>query len=192
MRGLSKVLVLIAVVSAVGYSFHRFESCQIVGAPPGALTSGAMPVQASGVQLKSTSSTVDDILVYPGPRALKSLNLGYEIVRLNSDGSTMALPLPPGKALQTTFMLFPAGHHSLSVRAMDDRCAAEIDVRLYKVDQASPVFAGQISPAAKAAPLVIDLGKEKLHDPFVATVKLSSGAKNNWFCNVAFSWRNTK
>lgn len=186
MKWLSKILVAIAVLCALGYTFHRFQTCQIVGTKA---PEASDPVAASLSAVRpSVKSPQADQLRYPGPSALASMKLGYEVLHTNADGSVMVLPLPPGMALQTTFMLSPAGHHNLSVVGANNKCASGIDVNVYRLDRENPVFSGSISPPPKKAPLLIDIETTKLSDPFVVTVKLARGAQNNWFCNVLFSW----
>ena len=192
MKRLSKILVVIAVLCALGYTFHRFQSCQIVGASPGEAPSALAPKPAKAMLPVVTPSRADSVLVYPNHTALESLKLGYQILQVNSDGSVMALPLPPEMALQTTFMLSPAGHHSLSISGVDDKCAAGIEVNIYRLDQERPVYTGRIAPAPKRTPLLINFNESKLSDPFIVTLKLAQGAKNNWFCNVALSWDSVK
>lgn len=194
MKGLSKILVVMAVLCALGYTFHRFQTCQIVGASPSkeAATPIPAPAPAEAAQPAVTPSQVDQMLVYPNHAALVSMKLDYEVARANSDGSIMALPLPPGAALQTTIMLSPAGHHNLSVTGANDKCVSGIDVNIYRLDQETPVYTGSILPTPKKAPLVVSLEKSKVSDPFVVTIKLAQGAQNNWFCNVILSWDSAK
>lgn len=192
MKGLSKILVVVAVLCALGYAFHRFQSCQIIGAGPGNTAIASTPASTQAVQPAVTPSQADQILVYPNQAALASMKLGYEVLHTNSDGSIMVLPLPPGAALQTTLMLSSIGHHHLSVAGADDKCAAGIDVGVYRLDREDPIYTGTISPVPKKARLMVDLAKSNLSDPFIVIVKLAQGAKNNWFCNVVLSWDSTK
>jgi hypothetical protein len=188
MKVLSKILVAIAVLSALGYSFHRFQSCQIVGASPGYKAVLTRPETAEAVP----SNKIEQILIYPSHEALTSMKLDYEVAHTNSNGSIMALPLPPMAALQTTLMLSPNGHHNLLVAGANNKCEAGIDVSIYRLDQDNPVFTGSISSTTKRAPLLIDFKNSKLSNPFIMTIKLEQGAKNNWFCNVVLSWDGAK
>lgn len=188
MKGLSKILVIVAVLCALGYTFHRFQSCQIVGANPDKQAAASIPAPVQPTQPMATVSSADPLLVYPSHAALVSMKLGYEVAHANSDGSIMALPLPPGLAFQTTIMLSPAGHHHLSVTVPNEKCASGIEVNAYRLDQESPVYSGNIAPVSKRAPLMMDLETSKVSDPFIVTVKLAQGAQNNWFCNVTMSW----
>lgn len=192
MKGLSKILVVVAVLCALGYTFHRFQSCQIVGANPDKQMVASAPAPSQPTQPAVAASPADSLLVYPSHTALVSMKLDYEVVHANSDGSIMALPLPPGSALQTTVMLSPAGHHSLSATVPGEKCASGIDVNVYRLDQETPIFSGSIAPVPKRASLLMDLEKSKVSDPFIVTVKLAQGAQNNWFCNVMLSWDSAK
>lgn len=192
MKGLSKILVVMAVLCALGYTFHRFQTCQIVGASPSKEEASASPASAEAAQPAATRSQADQMLVYPNHAALASMKLGYEVLHANSDGSIMVLPLPPGTALQTTFVLSPAGHHNISIAGANDKCASGIDVNVYRLGQESPVYTGSILPTPKRALLVVDLEKSKVSDPFIVTIKLAQGAQNNWFCNVMLSWDSAK
>lgn len=190
---LPKLLVLIAVICAAGYTLHRVQTCNVVGAGAPITTSAPAPVAAAPVAAASAGTAPPAIagntaLVYPTPDVERLLKLGYVLFTAHSDGSMTALPLPPSDAMQTTLALPSGGHRRLALTMADPKCAFAVNVEAYRPDMREPLATGQLAAFGKSAPLVVDLAKGSGSNPLLVSLKLANGAANNWFCNITLKW----
>lgn len=179
MRSLSRLLVLVAVLCAVGYTFHRVRTCTVTG------------LAQHDVQSVATRTVVapgDTVLAYPSPSVTHALKLGYDIFTTDPDGSMVALPLPPGAALQTTLILPVAGHRRLLLNMANAKCGYGVDVQAFRPDQLEPLLQSQLAAHGKSPPQIVDVTKVGPERLLVVSIKLADGAKNNWFCNIALNW----
>lgn len=182
MRILSKVLVLIAVLCAVGLTFYRVQTCHFVGVSPGAVGASSNAAVVTNTSAEQAGSS----LIYPSAAAAQLLHLGYEVFTNHADGSMMALPLPPGVALNTTVELHTAGHHRLSFLPPSAKCGAGIDVQVYRPDRATPLWHGMVT--GNGAENVFDISATDKTPLLLVSLKMADGAANNWFCNITLRW----
>lgn len=187
MNKLSKFVFFIAVLCAIGYAFHRFQTCQIVGVKQGETRKISTPTGASPDPTNAPPN--GSALVYPTVRVLSAMKLGYDIFSSDDHGGVTALPLPPGAALRTMFVIYPSGHRSFSLKAADSRCSSAINVEIYRFDTDKAVLSGKILPSSNKT-LLVNLDTLKLSDPSIIAIGMASGAKNNWFCNIQLEWDN--
>ena len=178
MHSLSRLLVLVAVLSAVGYTFHRVQTCSVAGVPQQLSRADSTPPVAAAAT----------VLVYPSPAVTHALKLDYALFTTQHDGSMMALPLPPGAAMQTTLVLPVTGHRRLMLTMSDAKCGYGVDVQAFRPDQRQPLLHAQLAAHAKSSPQIVDLTKAVIEGPLVVSIKLADGAENNWFCNIALGW----
>lgn len=180
MKNLPKILVVLAIIAASLYFVHRLEQCSIAGVQPAPVATPGGPAAVSA----PSAATAD--LVYPDAKAREALRLGYEVYQAHGDGTYMVLPLPPGTALRTTLSL-QAQKPALKVEMADARCAAPVQVRVYRADRREPVAERTLQAGAKSGPVRLPL--EALEGlPALLTFEMATEAKNNWNCNLTAAW----
>jgi hypothetical protein len=189
MRYLPKLLVLIAVISVVGYTFHRVQTCNVIGLKSTVSVAGSAPSSGAMAPVDRVAPPGFGTLVYPDPQAEQSLHLGYSVQTAHPQRRNMsALPLPPNNALQTTLSLPTSGHRRLALTMSNTKCAYAVNIKAYRADQRTPLVAGQLDAFGKSPPLVINLPDGSYSGPLLVTLELADGAQNNWFCNIEFNW----
>jgi len=184
MRSLSKILVLIALLCAAGYTLLQIRRCNVIGVvtPAAGALAPSSRIAGDGAMPESNSA-----LVYPNASALQALKLGYSVFETHPDGSMMAVPLPPSTALQTTLSLPAAGHRRLLLAMSNPRCASAVAVEVFQPAQHDPIFRGELAAHGASAPLSVEADKAG-GGPLLVSINLAAGAENNWYCNIALSW----
>lgn len=169
-KNLPRYLVAGTVVCAAGYTAHRVQTCRVVGAYPTAAVPGA---------------TAKPVLAYPDAQVVQRLNLGYEVYTQDAEGGMTVVPLPPGVALQTTLVLPAAQHRRLSLTLANDKCAAPVSYKVWRIDSNRALGHGQLTPQNRQQQVGL-AGAQG--NALAVQVAMAEGARNNWFCNVSLGW----
>jgi hypothetical protein len=180
MRWLSKLLVLVAVMAAAGYTIHRIHTCQIAFVPASLLSS--VPNAESQVGGSTTP------LLYPTPRVEAQLKLGYKTLETRGDGTFTVVPMPPQSALSSTLQLETAGHATLRATLADSKCGSAVELAAYRPDQAKPILSTELSTHQQRMVIDIDVSGNIYPGLVLVTMKMADGAANNWWCGVSFAW----
>lgn len=182
MERISKVIILAIATSAIAYTATRVRQCRLVGFPPPAASSMPSPPQQTA---NSTSAPSD--LLYPSKAIVDQLNLRYEVFTRNDDGTINALPLPPGLAMKTTFVLHSATAGAWKASMLDPRCESDLYLKIYRPDTSTPQWQGTLKALGKTGDLPIDISSVADTGLALVTLQIDEKAKNNWFCNVLIS-----
>lgn len=176
MTPISRLLIVIAALAALGYGYNRVSSCRIAMVQSAAAPSGA----------GSPKQTTPSWLLYPSQDLERTLNLGYATFAVAQDGAITIVPLPPFTPLPATIGLPVAGKH-LRARLTDRRCGAAVELHAYRPTQTAAVASLALRSDASAAG-EIDASENRFPDGLILTVSIPSSSQNNWFCNVELRW----
>jgi hypothetical protein len=184
MQKMSKLLVVIAVLAAAGYAFHRVQTCRFVLTSQAEDISSADQPKAQGGAVVTAQQQSGIGLLYPSPFIEQSFKLGYATFQSEADGGWQAVPLPPGTALQVLIRVDTAGHEALFVTLPDARCQAGVEVVAWRPDQNKPVVQALLKKRSQA----VDIPLAGISPSLIMGLRMPEGAANNWFCNVHASW----
>lgn len=165
---LPKLLVLIAVTCAAGYTVHRVHTCSVLG-----------------IGTPAVAPVANSVLAYPNAQVLERLKLNYQLYQDDGAGHMTAVPLPPNTAAQTTLILPAMQHRQLTLALANDKCAAPVTYRVSREDAGEPLGQGQLSLQARRQQVGLAEAQGHL---LVVQLQMGEGAQNNWFCNVSLQW----
>lgn len=196
MRHISRILIAMVLISAGAYGLHLLvgRDAKLPVPVPKASSTLVPPRIAAqqAAQAADTGAAPADRLIYPGAAARRAIHLGYSVFDVNTDGSMMALPLPPGSAWQTMLALDPTGHQRLVLTSMQPECGFPVVITAYRADQATPVWHGELPPRNASVQRVVDLAAVDATNPLLVSVRMADGAANNFSCNVTLGWNNSQ
>lgn len=191
MRNISRILIAMALISAGAYGLHLLvgRDAKLPVAPKASST--LVPPRIAAQQAAHTAdagAAATNRLIYPGPAARRAMHLGYSVFDVNPDGSMMAVPLPPGSAWQTMLALDPTGHRRLVLTSMQPECGFPVVITVYRADQTTSVWHGELPPRNASVKRVVDLAAIDAVNPLLVSVRMADGAANNFSCNVTLGW----
>lgn len=188
MNLLSKVLIVIALATAIGFTFHRVNTCRIAFATQ-EQSDHSSSASASDTERKSRTGSEASSAIYPTPAAERALMLGYQSYEEHPDGSIVIVPLPPTAALATTVQLATAKRTKLQLRLADSKCEAPVVITAYRADQNRPIVEDKLFSKTNAVAFAIDVSSDRFPGSMLIEARMDTSAANNWNCNVVLSWK---
>lgn len=197
LRYIPRVLVVLAVLAAIGYTIHRVQTCQIafVANPPNMRVSNTQDNTPRAGSSYSFPDLGEVRLVYPDEAIESEVGLKYESFVHNPDGTMTLVPLPPGSALQSILEFKVKStdpHDKLSVKLANRRCTYPVMVKIYDPESSHVLYGVNLGEQPMASSTSIDMNNLRNHKIILLTAAMSPAAKNNWWCNLTISWTKGK
>lgn len=170
-----RILIAVALIAVLGWFVARTHQCSLAGI-------------SIDQAMTSSDLVYSPELVYPTTAVQSQLGLGYKIYNKDRDGHMVAVPLPPGMPFATLLQLSPGSHQQLVAELDNAKCAAPVDITVYRPDRAEALAHTALSAGAGSMTSTIDVALAGSSKPLLVEIRMAAGAKNSWYCNVSLRW----